>query len=63
MECVSYGISKVNDDKLVLDKYLDHVKFQSHLPLTRLMEESVEKIMARMEWQMDVCGSTGQCER
>ena len=62
-ECVSHGISKVNVNKLVLDDYLDHVNSQSHLPLTRLMEEGVEKVMARIEWQMDVCGSTGQCER
>ena len=59
--CVKGGVSKVNVNKLVLDGYLEHLKREaSRLPLTQLMEEGVEKVVERMEWLFDVCGSTGK---
>ncbi|KAH7178781.1 ketose-bisphosphate aldolase [Fusarium sp. MPI-SDFR-AT-0072] len=59
--CIKGGVSKVNVNKLVLDDYLVHMKEQaSKLNLTALMEEGVEKVQKLMEWQMDVCGSTGK---
>ncbi|RSL87241.1 hypothetical protein CDV31_016291 [Fusarium ambrosium] len=61
--CISGGVSKVNVNKLVLDDYLTHLKEQaSKLSLTTLMEQGVKEAQKLMEWQMDVCGSTGQAQ-
>lgn len=60
-KCITGGISKVNVNKLVLEDYLQHLKANaSILPLTTLMEQGVDKVQKLMEWQMDVCGSTGK---
>jgi len=62
-ECIKRGITKVNVNKLVLEDYLKHLKSNAAtLPLTRLMEEGVEKAQKLAEWQMDVCGSTGKAK-
>lgn len=59
--CIKGGVSKVNVNKLVLDDYLKHLKREaSRLPLTQLMEEGMDKVVRLMEWQFDVCGSTGK---
>lgn len=59
--CISYGISKVNVNKLVLDDYLVHLKEKApKLTLTTLMEEGVKEARKLTEWQMDVCGSAGK---
>jgi fructose-bisphosphate aldolase, class II len=59
--CIAGKVSKVNVNKLILDDYLVHIKTKSATAsLTTLMEEGVEKIQKLMEWQMDVCGSTGK---
>lgn len=61
MECVRHGTTKINLNKLVLQDYLDHLKDQAgKVTLTQLMEEGVEKAQKLLEWQMDVCGSTGK---
>jgi fructose-bisphosphate aldolase, class II len=60
-KCIKGGVSKVNVNKLILDDYLEHLKKNaSKLSLTTLMEEGVKEVQRLMEWQMDVCGSTGQ---
>jgi fructose-bisphosphate aldolase class II len=60
-KCIEGGVSKVNVNKLILDDYLEHLKKNaSKLSLTTLMEEGVNEVQRRMEWQMDVCGSTGK---
>lgn len=59
--CIKGGVSKVNVNKLVLDDYLVHLqKNASVMSLTKLMEKGVEEVQKLMEWQMDVCGSTGK---
>ena len=59
--CIKGGVSKVNVNKLILDGYLQHLKKNaSKLSLTVLMEEGVKEVQRLMEWQMDVCGSTGK---
>ena len=60
-KCIKGGVSKVNVNKLILDDYLEHLKKNAAtLSLTMLMEQGVEKVQKLMEWQMDVCGSTGK---
>jgi fructose-bisphosphate aldolase class II len=60
-KCIKGGVSKVNVNKLILDDYLEHLKKNaSKLSLTTLMEEGVNEVQRLMEWQMDVCGSTGK---
>jgi fructose-bisphosphate aldolase class II len=60
-KCIKRGVSKVNVNKLILDDYLEHLKNNaSKLSLTTLMEEGVREVQRLMEWQMDVCGSTGK---
>jgi fructose-bisphosphate aldolase class II len=59
--CIKGGVSKVNVNKLVLDDYLVHLqKNASVMSLTKLMEKGVEEVQKLVEWQMDVCGSTGK---
>jgi fructose-bisphosphate aldolase class II len=60
-KCIKGDVSKVNVNKLILDDYLEHLKKNaSKLSLTTLMEEGVKEVQRLMEWQMDVCGSTGK---
>ena len=59
--CIKGGVSKVNVNKLILDDYLQHLKKNaSTMSLTVLLEEGVKEVQRMMEWQMDVCGSTGK---
>ncbi|KAH8661561.1 ketose-bisphosphate aldolase [Tricladium varicosporioides] len=59
--CIKGGVSKVNVNKLVLDDYLVHLqKNAPTMSLTTLMEKGVQEVQKLMEWQMDVCGSTGK---
>jgi fructose-bisphosphate aldolase class II len=60
-ECIRHGISKVNVNKSVWRGYLSHLKANaSTMTLTKLMEEGVDAAQKLLEWQMDVCGSTGK---
>ncbi|KAF2087788.1 aldolase [Saccharata proteae CBS 121410] len=60
-DCIAHGISKVNVNKLVLEDYLAHLKrTAASSSLTQLMEEGVEKVIKLVEWQMEVCKSTGK---
>jgi fructose-bisphosphate aldolase class II len=60
-KCIKGGVSKVNVNKLILNDYLEHLKKNaSKLSLTTLMEDGVKEVQRLMEWQMDVCGSTGK---
>jgi fructose-bisphosphate aldolase class II len=62
-ECIKRGVSKVNVNKLVLRDALTYLRDNaSSTTLTKLMEVSVEKAQRLMEWQMDVCGSTGKAK-
>ncbi|KAI0020722.1 ketose-bisphosphate aldolase [Xylariomycetidae sp. FL0641] len=59
--CIQGGVSKVNVNKLVLDDYHAHMKKNAPTAsLTNLMEQGVAAIQKLVEWQMDVCGSTGK---
>lgn len=58
--CIRGGVSKVNVNKLVLDDYLVHLKTRAAAAsLTTSMEQGVAAVRGLMEWQMDVCRSSG----
>ncbi|KAJ9133456.1 Tagatose-diphosphate aldolase [Pleurostoma richardsiae] len=60
-KCITSGISKVNVNKLVLDDYLVFAKNTApQLPVTSAVEQGIEETRRLVEWQMDVCGSTGK---
>jgi fructose-bisphosphate aldolase class II len=60
-KCITSGISKVNVNKLVLDDYLVFAKNTApQLPITSAVEQGIEETRRLVEWQMDVCGSTGK---
>ena len=60
-KCIAGGTSKINVNKLVLDDYLVHLqKNAATLSLTTLMEQGVKEAQKLIEWQMDVCGSSGK---
>lgn len=60
-QCIQHGVSKINVNKLVLEDYLGHLKASANKQsLTQLMEEGMPRVIKSMEWQMDVCMSTGK---
>ncbi|KAF2762764.1 fructose-bisphosphate aldolase [Pseudovirgaria hyperparasitica] len=60
-ECIRHGVTKVNVNKLVLDDYHSHLQLNaSKLSLTQLIEEGIKETVKLLEWQMDVCWSTGK---
>lgn len=60
-KCIAGGVSKINVNKLVLDEYLVFQKEASAgLALTTLVEKGIATTQTLVEWQMDVCGSTGK---
>ncbi|PVH79519.1 tagatose 1,6-diphosphate aldolase [Cadophora sp. DSE1049] len=60
-KCIAEGVSKVNVNRLVLDDYSEHLRNHAgKVPLTKLMEQGVEKVVRQtMEW-MEICGSAGK---
>ena len=60
-KCVDAGVSKVNVNKLVLDKNYSHLeKHVGKIPHTTLIEQGMDQVIAQtMEW-MEICGSTNR---
>lgn len=60
-KCIRGGVCKINVNKLVLDEYNDYIKVNAATtPITRLMEESVQKVKQLAEVWMSRCGSAGK---
>jgi len=60
-DCVKAGMTRLNVNDLVLCDYNEYYKKQwREIPVTELMEEGTKMIQARIEWMMDVIGSTGK---
>ena len=60
-KCVAAGMTRINVNQLVLCTYEDFCnENQGKLPLTEFMEKASDVIQARLEWMMDVVGSSGQ---
>jgi fructose-bisphosphate aldolase, class II len=59
--CVKGGMTRLNVNDLVLCRYNRYVKEKTgKVPLTELMERGTELIQERIEWLMDVIGSSGK---
>lgn len=60
-KCVKAGMTRINVNHLILDKYKEFCEEnQGKLPLTEFMEKASDVIQERLEWMMDVIGSTGK---
>ena len=60
-KCVQAGMTRLNVNDLVLWKYNQYVKENTRkVPLTDLMEKGTQLIQERLEWMMDVIGSSGK---
>jgi fructose-bisphosphate aldolase class II len=60
-KCIKGGVSKINVNKLVLDDYNEYFQAAAATePLTKLMEEGVEKVVKLTEVWMQKCGSAGK---
>ncbi|TAQ89000.1 hypothetical protein B7494_g2686 [Chlorociboria aeruginascens] len=63
MDCVEGGVSKINVNKQLVEpwkKMMDKRHEAGFLPITKLMEDSMEIFQAEVERLMDECGSTGK---
>jgi fructose-bisphosphate aldolase, class II len=59
--CVQRGMTRLNVNDLVLWQYNEYVKENTgKVPLTELMEQGTQLIQDRLEWMMDVIGSSGR---
>ena len=60
-KCVKAGMTRLNVNDLVLCDYNEYYKKNwREIPVTELMEEGTKKLQERIEWMMDVIGSTGK---
>ncbi|EKD19419.1 uncharacterized protein L3040_006796 [Drepanopeziza brunnea f. sp. 'multigermtubi'] len=60
-KCIAEGVTKVNVNRLVLDEYSENLKSNvDKMPLTRLMETGVERVINQTREWMEVCGSAGK---
>lgn len=61
--CVQHGMTRLNVNDLVLWRYNQYVKENTgKVPLTGLMEQGTQLIQERLEWMMDVIGSSGKAQ-
>lgn len=59
--CISGGVTKVNLNKLIMDKYTEHVNSKTgKMEYSKLMEGGIDAYQELIEHQMDVLGSTGK---
>ena len=59
--CVQRGMTRLNVNDLVLWRYNDYARENTgKVPLTELMEHGTQLIQERLEWMMDVIGSSGK---
>lgn len=60
-KCVHGGMTRLNVNDLVLCRYNEYIKEASgKVALTELMETGTQLIQERVEWLMDVIGSSGR---
>lgn len=59
--CVKRGMTRLNVNDLVLWRYNEYIKENTgKVPMTELMEQGTQLIQERLEWMMDVVGSSGK---
>lgn len=59
--CIAGGVTKVNLNKLIMDKYTEHINSQTgKVEFSQLMEGGIDAYQELIEHQMDVLGSTGK---
>lgn len=59
--CVGHGVSKINVNKQLIDPWKEMMgKRESHVPITKLIEDSINVFQSEVERLMDECGSSGK---
>ena len=59
--CIGHGITKINVNSIIREKYAEVVKDTiGRLPLTQVIEEATQAMQQVLEEQMDVCMSSGK---
>ncbi|PMD17435.1 aldolase [Hyaloscypha hepaticicola] len=62
-QCVGHGVSKINVNKQLIDpwkKMMNERHEKGFLPITKLMEDSIDIFQKEVERLMDECGSSGK---
>jgi len=62
-QCVGHGVSKINVNKQLIDpwkKMMNERHETGFLPITKLMEDSIDIFQKEVERLMDECGSSGK---
>jgi fructose-bisphosphate aldolase class II len=62
-QCVGHGVSKINVNKQLIDpwkKMMNERHQTGFLPITKLMEDSIDIFQKEVERLMDECGSSGK---
>jgi fructose-bisphosphate aldolase class II len=62
-ECVGHGVSKINVNKQLIDPWKEMMNERHQtgfLPITKLMEDSIDIFQKEVERLMDECGSSGK---
>ena len=60
-KCIAGGVTKVNLNKLIMDKYTEHINARTgRMEFSKLMEGGIDAYQTLIEHQMDVLGSTGK---
>jgi fructose-bisphosphate aldolase class II len=62
-QCVGHGVSKINVNKQLIDpwkKMMNQRHEKGFLPITKLMEDSIDIFQKEVERLMDECGSSGK---
>ncbi|KAH8809793.1 putative fructose-bisphosphate aldolase [Hyaloscypha sp. PMI_1271] len=62
-QCVGHGVSKINVNKQLIDPWKEMMNERHQtgfLPITKLMEDSIDIFQKEVERLMDECGSSGK---
>jgi fructose-bisphosphate aldolase, class II len=62
-QCIGHGVSKINVNKQLIDpwkKMMNERHQTGFLPITKLMEDSIDIFQKEVERLMDECGSSGK---
>lgn len=60
-ECIAAGATKINVNKLLLERWNQYLKHNAHLPITQLIDQGMDVLQKETVRWMTICGSAGRC--